>query len=179
MKRFIALLRGVNMFGKNKVTMAELKQVFENLAFSDVKTYLNSGNVLFSCNEDDTLLLTERIETAIKAQFGAAVPVFVIATERLEAILKAAPSWWGTGDKAIYDTLIFIMPPATVSDVLFEFGEPKEGLERVMECGDALFWSYSRTDYQKTNWWSKTATTPIAPKLTIRTANTVRKLVEL
>ncbi|MDO4543162.1 MAG: DUF1697 domain-containing protein [Clostridia bacterium] len=121
--------------------------------------------------------MTARIEAAIMAQFGAAVPVFDIATERLEAILKTALSWWGTDDKAIYDTLIFIMPPATVSDVLFEFGEPKEGLERITACGDAIFWSYSRTDYQKTNWWAKTATTSIAPKLTIRTANTVKKLV--
>ena len=48
MKRYIALLRGVNISGKNKVSMAQLKQLFEDLDYKEVKTYLNSGNVIFS-----------------------------------------------------------------------------------------------------------------------------------
>lgn len=47
MKRYMALLRGINISGKNKVVMAELKKEFESLKFEDVKTYLNSGNVFF------------------------------------------------------------------------------------------------------------------------------------
>ena len=54
MKRYVALLRGVNISGKNKVPMAELKKVFEKIGFSEVKTYLNNGNVIFSCEEDNT-----------------------------------------------------------------------------------------------------------------------------
>ena len=53
MKRYIAFLRGVNISGKNKVPMAELKKGFEELDFSEVKTYLNSGNVAFSSDEDN------------------------------------------------------------------------------------------------------------------------------
>ncbi|MDY4194376.1 MAG: DUF1697 domain-containing protein, partial [Bariatricus sp.] len=48
MKRYVALLRGINISGKNKVPMSELKKCFEKLAFEEVKTYLNSGNVIFS-----------------------------------------------------------------------------------------------------------------------------------
>ena len=48
MKRYMALLRGINISGKNKVVMAELKKEFESLKFEDVKTYLNSGNAIFS-----------------------------------------------------------------------------------------------------------------------------------
>lgn len=51
MKRHIALLRGINISGKNKVPMAELKKGFEAAGFLDVKTWLNSGNVVFSCEE--------------------------------------------------------------------------------------------------------------------------------
>lgn len=47
MKRYIALLRGINISGKNKIPMAELKKAFEELPFEEVKTYLNSGNVIF------------------------------------------------------------------------------------------------------------------------------------
>lgn len=53
MKRYIAFLRGINISGKNKVPMAELKKGFEGLDFTEVKTYLNSGNVIFSSDEDD------------------------------------------------------------------------------------------------------------------------------
>ena len=70
MKRYIALLRGINISGKNKVPMAELKQGFEKLNYTEVKTYLNSGNVIFSSDEADTIKLTSQIEEMIKNQFG-------------------------------------------------------------------------------------------------------------
>lgn len=53
MKRFVAFLRGINISGKNKVSMAELKKGFENIGFKEVKTYLNSGNVIFSSEKDN------------------------------------------------------------------------------------------------------------------------------
>ena len=177
MKRFIAFLRGINVSGKNKIPMAELKKSFENHGFTEVKTYLNSGNVIFSSGEDNTDELAEQIETMVEEQFGFAVPVFVILKERLEDILQNAPDWWGEEDKEIYDNLIFIISPATFSDVYAEIGEPKKELEQILEYGGAIFWSFVRKDYQKTNWWSKTASAGIAGKLTIRTANTVRKIV--
>ena len=143
-KSFAAFLRGINISGKNKIPMTELKKGFEKLELEGVKTYLNSGNVVFS-------------------------------SEELEDILQHAPDWWDDENKDIYDNLIFILPPLTFTDVLREIGEPKEGLERVMDYKNAVFWSFVRKDYQKTNWWSKTASSDIAGKLTIRTANTVRK----
>ena len=110
-------------------------------------------------------------------RFGLDIPVFVISKEELEDILLNAPDWWGNENKEIYDNLIFIMPPATFSDVFDEIGEAKEGLERVQGYKGVVFWSFSRKDYQKTKWWSKTATANISSQLTIRTANTVRKIV--
>ena len=76
--RYIALLRGVNISGKNKVPMAELKKAFEKLGFGAVKTYLNSGNVIFSSDEENIGSLTDRIETMIKERFGLDILVFVI-----------------------------------------------------------------------------------------------------
>ena len=156
-KRYVAFLRGINISGKNKVPMAELKKGFEKLDFVEV--------------------ITSRIEEMIKNQFGLDIPVFVISKEELEDILHHAPDWWGDESKEIYDNLIFIMPPITFKDVYSEIGEPKEGLEKIKEYKGTVFWSFSRKDYQKTNWWSKTANANISTKLTIRTANTVRKIV--
>ena len=174
-KSFAAFLRGINISGKNKIPMTELKKGIEKLGLEGVKTYLNSGNVVFSSEEDDTDRLAGQIEGMVQDEFGLEVPVFVISSEELEDILQHAPDWWDDENKDIYDNLIFILPPLTFTDVLREIGEPKEGLERVMDYKNAVFWSFVRKDYQKTNWWSKTASSDIAGKLTIRTANTVRK----
>ena len=179
MKRYIAFLRGINISGKNKVSMAELKKEFEKLEFGEVRTYLNSGNVAFSSEKGDTEKFRKQIEIMIKKQFTLDIPVFVILREELDDILHNAPDWWGNENKEIYDNLIFIMPPATFAEVYNEIGEPKEGLEKIENYNEAVFWSFSRKDYQKTNWWSKTASANISTKLTIRTANTVRKIVDM
>ena len=151
MKRYIALLRGVNISGKNKVPMAELKKCFEALGFMDVKTCLNSGNVIFSGEETDASALTSRIERMIQRQFGLDIPVFVLPQEDLAEILHHAPDWWGTENREIYDNLIFILPPAAFPEIYREIGEPKEGLEQIQAYKTAVFWSFSRKDYQKTN----------------------------
>lgn len=179
MKRYVALLRGINISGKIKVPMAELKTGFEKLAFEEVKTYLNSGNVIFSSDEDDTKKLTKQIQEMIKNQFHLDIPVLVISREMLVDILQNAPDWWDNDNKEIYDNLIFIMSPAKFSDVYSEIGEPNKELENIEGYKDVIFWPFNRKDYQKTNWWSKTASANISTKLTIRTANTVRKIVKM
>ena len=179
MKKYIALLRGVNIGGKNKISMVQLKTIFEEFGFKEVKTYLNSGNVIFSSDGNELECFRNRIEEMIKNQFGLDIPVFVTSREKLVDILHHAPDWWDNEDKGIYDNLIFIIPPAVFTEVFDEIGEPREGLEKIMGYGEVIFWSFSRKDYQKTNWWSKTASAGISKKLTIRTANTVRKMVGL
>lgn len=179
MKRYIALLRGINISGKNKVPMAELRKCFETLDFMEVKTCLNSGNVIFSCKDTDAAELVNRIERMIQHLFSLNIPVFVIPQEELADILRHTPDWWGTENQEIYDNLIFILPPATFPDIYHEIGAPKEGLEQIQEYQSVVFWSFSRKDYQKTNWWSKTASVPLGSKLTIRTANTIRKIVKM
>ena len=98
MRRYIALLRGVNISGKNKVPMAELKLGFESLGFPDVRTWLNSGNVVFSSEETEPAALTGQIEGMIQRRFGLEIPVFVLPQEELADTLRHAPDWWGTED---------------------------------------------------------------------------------
>ena len=172
MKRYIALLRGVNVGGKNKIAMAELKQGFEALGFTEVRTHLNSGNVIFSGEE----ALAGRIQAMIRERFGLDVPVLVVTQAWLEDILNQAPDWWGGDEREIYDNLILVLPPATAGEIAGKLGEPTAGLEQVCVCEGAIFWSFDRKGYGKCNWWKRSASPGIGECITIRTANTVKKL---
>ena len=129
--------------------MAELKKGFEKLAFEEVKTYLNSCNVIFSGDEDDTKKFTNQIVVMIKEQFELDISVFVLSREALEDILQNAPDWWGGEDKEIYDNLIFIISSAKFSDVYNEIVELKKELEKIEDYKEVIFCSFSRKDYQK------------------------------
>lgn len=179
MKRYIALLRGINISGKNKIPMSELKKGFAELDFSEVATYLNSGNVIFLSAIDDKNVLSDKIKTMIKDRFDLDIPVYVVLQEELKELLNHAPDWWGDDNKEIYDNLIFIMPPLSYEEFYDEIGNPKKEYEKVHPYKNIVFWSFSRKDYQKTNWWSKTASSKVSDKITIRTANTVRKIVSI
>lgn len=179
MKRYIALLRGINISGKNKISMSELKQDFVEFGFAEVATYLNSGNVIFSSDIDDKDVLSHKIKLLIKERFNLDIPVFIIYQKSLEDILNNAPEWWGYNNKETYDNLIFMFPSISYGEFYDEVGMPKEEYEKVYNYKNVVFWSFNRKDYQKTNWWSKTANSKVSDKITIRTANTIRKIVSM
>lgn len=177
MKRYVALLRGINVSGKNKISMQELKAGFVKLGYGNVQTYLNSGNVVFTAAEE--INPADKIRDMIQSEFLLEIPVFVILQNDLQALLRQAPGWWGTERKERYDNLIFVLPPATAGRIAEQIGEPTGGLEQIELCGNAVFWSFDRKQYAKANWWKKTAARGIGEMLTIRTANTVKKIAEL
>ena len=176
MKRYIALLRGINISGKNKIAMSELKKCFAELGFAEIVTYLNSGNVIFSSAIEDKDVLSNKVQLMIRDRFHLEIPVFIILQEELAELLKNAPDWWGDDNREIYDNLIFLMPPLSYEEFYDEIGVPKAEYESVYHYKNVVFWSFSRKDYQKTNWWSKTADSGVSGRITIRTANTVRKI---
>ena len=90
--RYIALLRGINISGKNKISMPELKTALSEKGFADVKTYLNSVNMIFSDDETDTVKLAEGIRAIIFEIFKLEIPVFVISQDELKELLSKAPS---------------------------------------------------------------------------------------
>lgn len=177
--KYIALLRGINISGKNKISMEELKKEFEQLGYKNVITYHNSGNVIFISDLNDAAIIKYEIEQMIKEKFNFDIPVFIIAAQDLEELLNNYPKWWGTDNKEIYDNIIFIIPPHTFEKIYSVIGEPKKEYEKIKEYKNTVFWSYSLKDYRKTNWWSKTASTNIRDKITIRTANTMKKILEI
>ena len=93
--KYIALLRGINVGGNNRVPMAELRHCFESLGYTNVKSYINSGNIIFDTNEQDIAKLIKKCEQAIEDVFGFHVICCVITASELHDALKHAPDWWG------------------------------------------------------------------------------------
>ncbi len=91
MQTYIAFIRGVNVGGRNKVVMSELRQALENAGFKDVKTYIQSGNVIFNSVLVDTNAIAASIAQIINNTFGFEVPVLVMAKKHLGQILSDSP----------------------------------------------------------------------------------------
>lgn len=99
--------------------------------------------------------------------------VLIVLQDELEERLSNAPAWWGDDNKDRYDNLIFLIPPLSYEEFYDEIGAPEAEYEMVHPYNDVVFWSFSRKNYQKTSWWSRTANANVSNKITIRTANTV------
>lgn len=91
MKTYISILRGINVSGHKIIKMEALRTSYENMGFSNVKTYVQSGNVIFSYEDIEIHKLEEQIFQQIKKDFGFDVPIIVLSVEKLEEIIKSNP----------------------------------------------------------------------------------------
>ena len=89
METYIAIIRGINVSGKHKVPMAELRKLCENLGWQNVRTYIQSGNVLFETAQNDNL--TGKLEDLIADNFGFRVPVIVRTAEEMAQVVSNNP----------------------------------------------------------------------------------------
>jgi uncharacterized protein (DUF1697 family) len=103
----------------------------------------------------------------------------VMTADELEDILNHKPEWRWIGNKEIYDNLIFIIPPTEYKEVYNAIWEPKQDIEKIEVYKNSIFWSFDLKNYRKSNWWIKTASTDIKDRITIRTANTMKKVLEI
>lgn len=174
--KYIALLRGINVGGNNKVAMAELKTCFENVGFTSVFTYINSGNVIFESTQTDTTKLVSLCEVAISKEFGFRVICSVIPAHELLEALKNAPSWWNNGEGK--HNAIFVIAPKKADEIMAEVGEIKPEYEKVAAQHPIIFWSAPLKTFSRTR-YSRIVGTKVYQSVTIRNANTTNKLAEL
>ncbi|MDR1159404.1 MAG: DUF1697 domain-containing protein [Syntrophomonadaceae bacterium] len=177
MEKYIALLRGINVGGKNKISMPELKMAFEENGFADVKTYINSGNVIFSGDIDSEIKLKKACENLIMAEFQLSIPVAIISAKDLSAALRNAPDWWGTDGETKHNA-IFVLYPSTPETVIEQVGEFKPEYEQIDYYGQVIFWSAPIKTFSKTR-WLRIVGTAVYDNVTIRNANTTKKLLQL
>lgn len=174
--KFIALLRGINVGGNNKVAMSELKACFEVAGFDNVVTYINSGNVVFESVQTDTVKLVAMCEKAIEKQFGFHIICSVVSSDELLDALKHAPKWWNNSDAK--HNAIFAIAPKKAEEIIAEMGEAKPEYESVVAHHPIIFWSAPTKTFSRTR-YSKIVGTKTYQSVTIRNASTTCKLAEL
>ena len=138
MTTYLALLRGINVSGKNPVPMAKLKDTFAGLGFAEVKSYLQSGNVVFQTKKKTSpAKLAGEIESAISRDFGHEVSVLVLTADQLDAIASHNPLWPKSGGEETHFHATFLFGP--VSKATFDSLKlPAAEGERAVLAKDAI-----------------------------------------
>lgn len=173
---YVALLRGINVGGKNKVDMKQLKVVFEEAGMTSVRTYINSGNVIFSSNIRSRAKLTSLLEGAISESFGFHIPVLVRDLKNIKTVLKALPDTW-VNDAAMKCDVMFLWDDVAKPSVVEEL-PVRPDIEEVKYVAGALLWRVDRKGATRSG-QMKVVGTPLYKRMTIRNCNTARKLLEL
>ena len=116
MATHVALLRGINVGGRNKVPMADLREVAASLGHTGVTTYIQSGNVLFSTAETDTAKLAAALEAAIGERFGIWASVVVLSRDELAEVLASNPYHDEPNPKLVHVVFLNGKPPNDLLD---------------------------------------------------------------
>src|SRR5690349_17208949 len=95
MTEYLALLRGINVGGRNVIKMADLRACFEKNGFSDVATYIQSGNVLFGADDGSVARLSARVEGMLSDAFGYQASVVLRSRAQMHATVHGAPRGFG------------------------------------------------------------------------------------
>lgn len=177
MTRYLALLRGINVGGKNLIRMQDLKRCFELQGFADVQTYIQSGNVLFSSGRATSAELARRIEEALSARFGYQASIVLRSREQLAAVVAGAPEGFGAQPaKHRYD-VIFLKAPLTAAGALKLVPLHPE-VDRA--CGGVSVLYFSRLISKAAqSRLSRLVSLPIYKSMTIRNWNTTTRLLHL
>jgi uncharacterized protein (DUF1697 family) len=174
--RYVALLRGINVGGKNLIKMPALKACFEAQGFTDVATYIASGNVLFS-SPAGAAALAPRIEAALGAAFGYDASVVLRSRRQLADTVARAPKGFGAApDRFRYDVL-FLKAPLAAATALAQL-PIRDGVDAAHAGPGALYVSrlIARAAQSKL---SRVAALPIYQQMTIRNWNTTTALLRL
>src|SRR5690242_19821122 len=129
MTRYAALLRGINVGGNNNIKMSDLAACFEDGGFTNVTTYINSGNVLFDSTKSSNLM--DRVETMIAARFASyTASVAVRSVDEMRAVVEEAPKAFGKHPAKFRYDVFFLKPPLTSAAALPSV-PLKEGVDAV------------------------------------------------
>lgn len=178
MTTFVILMRGINVGGKNKVPMADLRKCLESLGFSNVSTYIASGNVILKSDKKADKIKAQ-IEKALPENFkldSDLIKVLVLTRKQLQAVIDNKPKGFGEHPEKYHSDAIFLIDIDS-AQAMSGFN-PREGVDDVWE-GNGVIYSQRLSAQRTKSRLSKIAATPAYKSMTIRSWTTTTKLLEM
>lgn len=175
--RYVALLRGINVGGNNVIPMAALAAAFEAMRFTEVRTYIASGNVIFATRAADPRALERKIERGLAAELGYAGKLVVRSADQLAAVIRDLPRGWQRPSRARRYNVIFLRHAIDHPSIVDQLGA-RPGIEQVTYRPGVLYWSAQISTIARTA-MVKLSSRPIYREMTVRNLNTTRKLAAL
>jgi uncharacterized protein (DUF1697 family) len=175
---YLVLLRGINVGGKNKVPMAQLREVLEGLGFENVSSYIASGNVLLD-SKLSAVKVAEKIEAALPKAFNLdseIVRIAVLSKAELEAVVKQRPRGFGDEPAKYNSDAVFLM--GIDADEAIRVFDPREGVDSVWP-GKGVIYHQRLTARRTETRMSKVVGTRTYRSMTVRSWQTILALLEL
>lgn len=174
--KYVALLRGINVGGNSIIRMSDLKLVVEQAGFTDVSTFIQSGNVIFDSGITARSRIRQILEEALLKRFGQEIRVVVRSLPEFRAVVTHVPAEWNrSGNLRCY--LAFVREPVTPADVLKEISV-NAAVDAVSEGPGVLYMSTKLSGLTKSG-FTKLVGTKVYKDITIRNISTVRKILAL
>ena len=177
METFISILRGINVTGQRLVKMDALKQIYTDLGFHEVRTYVQSGNVIFMAEETGSGKLEQRISERIQQEFGYRVPVIVLNGKKLGRIIEKNPFTGDRGKDPKFMHVTFLVSPP-VSPDYGSIESKKSGGEEIRFTDEAVY-LYCPNGYGKSKLSNNLLESRLGVTATTRNWKTTNQLMAL
>ncbi|MDP9184338.1 MAG: DUF1697 domain-containing protein [Actinomycetota bacterium] len=177
MGTLLVLLRGINVGGRNKIPMADLRDVFADMGFSEPTTYIQSGNVVMGSRRANGPRIVTAIERALSAAFGYEARVVVRDLPQMRTVVRQIPEAWDVEDASMRYNVIFTTHGLTAKQLVAQV-TPKPAVEEVHAGSQALYWSAPFATLSKTA-MIKLSAHPAYSELTVRNLRTTLTLLDL
>lgn len=178
MHTYVTLIRGINVGGKNIVPMAGLRKCLEELGFSNVSTYIASGNVIFE-SDKPIREIKAQIEQALPRHFklhDEVIKVLVLTHKQFQAVVDDKPEGFGEQPEKYHSDVIFLME-MSAGEAMKVFS-PREGVDKVWQ-GDSVIYSQRLSAQRTKSRLNKIMGTPAYKSMTIRSWSTTRQLLKI
>ena len=173
---YVALLRGVNVGGKNNVSMQALKESFEAIGLEDVRTYINSGNILFRSTASDARALERAIDRILSGGHRLESKAVVRSEAEMTRLVKTIGRRWRSN--AAWKFNVMFLRHTVDSPRVLDGIALKAGIEEAFYCPGTLLWS-ARLDAFNRTAMKKMVGQPLYQEMTIRSVSTTHKILDL
>jgi len=175
-RRYVALLRGINVGGKNPVAMADLRAAFQAEGYESVSTYIQSGNVLFESDASRDSLEGD-LEAMLERRFGLSTVVVVRSHTQLRNVVDKAPDGLGEDPDTYHSDVLFLKAPLSGGQVM-RVVEPRDGVDRAWPGTGVLYFS-RLSERRSQSRMNRIVGTPEYERITVRSWRTTTKLLGL